>query len=297
MRIPISAVIIAKNEAENLPDCLATVAWADEVLVVDSFSTDNTVTVATAAGARVAQHAFRDYADQRNFAQAQARNDWVLFIDADERVSQGLRDEINRLADTGELAQCHAYHIQRLHLFSGRWLFSDPTTRRVTAGLRKRIREVEVPRMIDRRVARWERPLHETVQAPLPHGVLDGVIYHYAGTNLSAAGQSLNAYTDREAAYLQATLGRTRVSLVEAVARGIRAWAFQYCWQGWWRLGEQGFMMAVMNGYTKFITYAKLGELLRIQRNQGIWTAQDRDLAARDRSEGEGAGPIHRSLP
>src|SRR5512134_621461 len=94
MAIPISAVIMTRDEAENLPACLESVAWADEMLVVDSFSTDSTVDVARRAGARVVQHAFANYAAQRNYAHSQARHDWILFVDADERVTPALRDEI-----------------------------------------------------------------------------------------------------------------------------------------------------------------------------------------------------------
>jgi hypothetical protein len=137
---------------------------------------------------------------------------------------------------------------------------------------------VEVPRLYNRQGAHWERPLHETVHVLEPHGVLSGVIYHYAYTNLSAMGESFNSYTDREAAYLHATLGRTRVSLLEAMARGLRTFLFMYLWWGWWRLGEQGLLMAIINGYTKFMNYAKLSERLRIQRQQGIWTDGDRKL-------------------
>jgi len=171
MAIPISAIVLTKNEEEMLPGCLESLAWADEILVVDSFSTDRTVEIARRAGARVVQHPFANFAAQRNYAQTQARYDWVLFIDADERVSEELRDEIRYLAATDRLSEFNAYHIQRVHLCSGRWI-PDPTRRRVTPRLRAWIRCTEVPRLFDRRLAIWERPLHEVVRVPEPHGVL-----------------------------------------------------------------------------------------------------------------------------
>ncbi len=281
MPTSVSAIVLTKNEETNLPDCLATLKWADELLVVDSFSTDATVEIAQREGARVIQHPFANYAAQHNFAQSQAQHDWILFVDADERVSPELADEIVQLARGDRLGECSVYHIERLHLISGRWLFSDPARRRVTPRYREHLKRVETPRLVDRRVAVWERPLHETVQAPEPHGVLVGVIYHYATTNLSTGYESFNVYTDREAAYLHRTLGRTSVSLLEAIARGVRAFIFTYFWWGWWRFGEQGLLMALMNGYTKYLNYAKLSERLRIQNNQGIWTDQDRQLLNR----------------
>lgn len=229
-------------------------------------------------GARVIQHPFTNFAAQRNYAQSQARYDWVLFIDADERVSPELRDEILALSKIGRLAEYNAYHIQRVHLFSGRWI-PDPSRRRVTPRLRKWIRRVEVPRLFDRRLAVWERPLHEVVRVPEPHGVLDGVIYHYAVSNLSLLYESFNFYTDLEAAYLHSS--RTQMSLLEAIARGLRSFVYHYFFAGLWRYGEQGLLLAIYWGYTKFVNYAKLWERIRIQSGRGVWTEQDRKLLRR----------------
>jgi len=278
MAIPVSAIVLTRNEEEMLPGCLESLAWADEILVVDSFSTDRTVEIARRSGARVVQHPFANFAAQRNYAQTQARYDWVLFIDADERVSEELRDEICYLAATDRLSEFNAYHIQRVHLFSGRWI-PDPTRRRVTPRLRAWIRRTEVPRLFDRRLAIWERPLHEVVRVPEPHGVLDGVIYHYAVTNLSLTCESFNFYTDLEAAYLHRS--RNRVSLIEAIARGIRCFLYHYFFAGLWRYGEQGLLLAIILGYTKFMNYAKLSERIRIQSGRGIWTERDRQLLDR----------------
>lgn len=272
---PISAVVIAKDEAANITECLASLVWADERLVVDSFSTDDTVRLAQAAGARVIQHPFVDYAAQRNFAQAQAAHDWILFVDADERVTPALATEIQRLAVSGHLDDAQAYHIQRVHLVSGRWI-STPPDRRVTPSLRAAIRQHEVPRLLNRRQAVWERSLHEVVNVPEPHQVLDGVICHYTGTNLSLALTSFNAYTDIEAAYLHRQ-GR-RTTILGAILRGLRSSAYQYFIAGWWRHGEHGLMMAAFAGLTKFANYAKLWERRQIEANRGVWTAQDRAL-------------------
>ena len=254
-------------------------AWADEVLVVNSLSTDNTVAVAEQAGARVIRHPFTNYAAQRNFAQLQARHNWVLFIDADERVSDGLRSEIQGLAASGELARCNAYHIQRVHLISGAW-FTTPPDRKVTPALRAALRRLEVPRLFDRRQAAWHRALHEVVEVPEPLGVLDGVICHYGGTNLSLALEPFNAYTSLEAAFLQSQ-GR-RASMLTAVWRGVRTFAFHFVLQGWFRYGENGLLMAALAGMNKFTQYAKLWERRRIEAGQGIWTKADRELLQRN---------------
>jgi len=271
----ISAVVMTKNEAYNLPDCLAALAWADERLVVDSLSTDATVALAQQAGARVVAHPFENYAAQRNFAQAQAAHDWVLFIDADERVTSALAAEIQALAASGRMAAANAYHIQRVHLISGRW-FSTPPDRPATPKLRAAIRRHEVPRLFDRRQAAWERALHEVVRVPEPHGVLDGVICHYASTNLSLGLESFNAYTDLEAAYLHQQ-GR-RTSVLGAALRGVRAAVYHYVWEGWWRNGEHGLMMALVAGVSKLLNYLKLWERRQIESGRGVWTARDKKL-------------------
>jgi glycosyltransferase involved in cell wall biosynthesis len=278
-RVPISAVVMTKNEAINLPDCLAALAWADERLVVDSFSTDATVALAQQAGVRVVQHAFENYAAQRNFAQAQAAHDWILFIDADERVTPALAAEIQALAASGRLAEANAYHIQRVHLISGQW-FTTPPDRPITPRLRAAIRRYEVPRLYDRRLAVWERDLHEVVQVPEPHGVLAGALCHYASTNLSIGLESFNNYTDIEAAYLYRQ-GR-RTSVVGAAWRGLRAAVFHYVVEGWWRSGEHGLMLALVAGVSKFMNYLKLWELQRIAGGRGLWTDRDRALLPTD---------------
>jgi glycosyltransferase involved in cell wall biosynthesis len=275
--IPISAVVLTRNEEENLPDCLASLAWADELLVVDSFSTDKTVELARSMGARVVQHPFRNFAAQRNFAQTQARHDWVLFIDADERASPALKEEIRSLANSGQLPGFSAYHIRRVLLASGRW-FSDPDIV-LTPAIRDSIRRHEMVRLFDRRQTTWKRALHEVAQAPEPHGVLAGAIYHFPATNLSLACAGINYYSDLEAALLHRS--RTRVSLIEAIARGIRNFIYNYTVGGLYRHGAEGLQSALINGFIKFLTYAKLRERIRIQNGQGIWTEQDRKLLER----------------
>jgi len=273
--IPISAIVLTKNEEKNLPGCLASLTWADEIVVVDSLSNDGTVSIASHAGVRVVEHPFTNFAAQHNFAQNQARHDWVLFVDADERVSDELREEICWLSQSETLAEVNAYHIQRVHLFSGTW-FPDPTRRRVTPRLRAQIRRLEVPRLYDRRLGIWERALHEVVIVPEPHGVLDGVIYHYAASNLSLALADLNFFTDLEAAYLEGQ-GK-RASVPEAIARGTRAFVLYYFVWGWCRYGWQGLVRAMVTSFIKFVNYAKLNERYRIRTAQGVWTDRDRDL-------------------
>ena len=119
----ISVLILTHNEELNLPRCLESVNWADDVLVVDSFSTDRTVEIAQAAGARVLQHPFKNFAEQRNLglAQGNLKHEWVLHLDADEVVTEALQAEIIKTASHGSAAK-DAYRVASKMMFEGRWL-------------------------------------------------------------------------------------------------------------------------------------------------------------------------------
>lgn len=119
----ISVVILTFNEADNLPRCLASVAWCDDILVLDSGSTDATIAIAEAAGARVIHRAFDTFAHQRNHAMEQGalRHDWVLHLDADEVVTPALRNELSALA-ASQSARYPVYRVPSRLLLMGRWL-------------------------------------------------------------------------------------------------------------------------------------------------------------------------------
>jgi glycosyltransferase involved in cell wall biosynthesis len=123
VKAPLSALIPTLNEEVNLPDCLESLAWADEVFVVDSFSTDRTVELARERGAQVVQHAFENYSKQKNWAldTLPFTHDWVLIVDADERVTPELRREIEHvLADPSRAAD--GYYLNRRFIFLGVWI-------------------------------------------------------------------------------------------------------------------------------------------------------------------------------
>lgn len=279
MSQPISAIVITLNEEELLPRCLSALTWADEVLVVDSFSQDLTVELARSAGARVIQHAFQDYARQRNFAQAQAQHDWVLFIDADEVVSPTLRDNLVALRNEEALGRYSGYWLARVELFSGRW-WPDPAGSVLPGG--QRVKPFTSPmgtvRLFDRRLGDWTRALHEVAQIPQPTAIVSGPLYHYSQSNLSRALEPLDASTSLEAAYLESVRGGRRAGVAEALLRAARHAAYVYYRYRWWKLGEHGVALAVMAAYTKFMCYAKLWERGRIRSHEGEWLPRDRQL-------------------
>lgn len=122
--VSVSILILTFNEEVNLPACLESVAWSDDIVVFDSFSTDSTVGVARAAGARVFQRAFDDYGSQREAARVgvEYKYPWVLALDADERVDDKLREEILRLVSSPSSGDHAAYRIRRKDHFMGQWI-------------------------------------------------------------------------------------------------------------------------------------------------------------------------------
>ncbi|MDX6713427.1 MAG: hypothetical protein QOH96_4443 [Blastocatellia bacterium] len=118
----ISATIITLNEEENILAACQSVSWADEIVVVDSGSTDATCEIALNAGARVLSRAWSGFADQKQFAVDQARNDWIFSLDADERVSTNLVDSIHEITSKDSAHVADGYKIPRRSFYMGRWI-------------------------------------------------------------------------------------------------------------------------------------------------------------------------------
>ena len=180
-RLPLSAVLIVRDEAGSLPACLRALEFCAEIVVVDSGSTDATPDIARAHGARVIETHWRGFGPQKQFAVEQARHDWVLCVDADERVSGILRDSIAAALSAPKL---HAYRFPRCNRFMGRYLkhgegYPDWSLR-----------------LFNKRHARWSDDLvHERVVTKSPVGTLDGDLYHESAESLEAYLEKQNRYS------------------------------------------------------------------------------------------------------
>jgi glycosyltransferase involved in cell wall biosynthesis len=183
--VRLSAVVITLNAATQLEVCLRGLAFADEIVVVDSGSTDRTIEIATARNARVICQAWLGYGKQKDFAVSQAANDWVLCVDADEIVSPELRSSIEAVL---RAPACGAYEMPRCNRFMGRFL-------RHGEGYPDRIL-----RLFDRRRARWsEDPVHENVQTDETIGRLHGDLMHESAETLQSYLEKQNRYTTLQA--------------------------------------------------------------------------------------------------
>ena len=171
-RARLSACIITFNEADRIEDCIRSVAFCDEVIVVDSHSTDATRGLAAALGARVIERDWPGYGEQKQFAIDGAANDWVLCLDADERVSLELRTEIEALRNGGFRGH-NGWLVPRLMDFFGRFLWhGNAYPDRLT-------------RLFDRRCGGWNgRSIHENTVVEGPLGRLKGHLLHYSYRSL-----------------------------------------------------------------------------------------------------------------
>jgi glycosyltransferase involved in cell wall biosynthesis len=250
--LKLSVTVITKNEAADIGDALASVAWADEIVVVDSHSSDDTVAIARRYTDRVITRDWPGYGNQKNYAASIASHDWILSLDADERVTPALADEIRRVLAGAPTES--GFRIPRVTWHLGRWIrttdwYPDPQLR-----------------LYDRRSAEWTgRRVHESVKARGAVGRLNGELQHYAYRDISDHLETIDRYTTYAACQMFEE-GR-RAGLMEIAAHPPLAFLRNYIARGGIRDGAVGFVVSAMNAYYVFLKFAKLWELQRDTTN------------------------------
>ena len=241
----VSVTVITLNEAANIEACLASVAWADDVLVVDSGSTDGTPDLARARGARVIVRDWSGYTAQKNFAAAEAKHDWILSVDADERVTPELGAEVQTTLarDPAEAG----FRVPRVTWHLGRWIRTTDWYPDYQLRLYHRGR------------ASWPtRPVHESV-SPTGGGAvtqLRGELQHYAYRDLSHHFETMQRYTTLAAEEMRAR-GR-RAGVFDLTVHPWAAFMRNYFLRRGFMDGTVGFLISVMNAYYVFLKFAKL---------------------------------------
>ena len=248
----VSVTIIALNEADHIAAAIDSAAWADEILLVDSGSSDGTPDIARAKGATVLGRSWSGYVDQKNFAAEQASHDWIFSLDADERVPPALAAEIR--AVIANEPRMRAYRGPRVTYHLGRWIrttdfYPDYQTR-----------------LYDRRAGRWDgKFIHESVRVDGPIGRLQSELEHYSFRDLRDQLDRINRYSTLSA--LQMRDAGRRAGLLDLMVHPPAAFLRNYVLRRGFLDGTAGFTISVMNTYYVFLKFAKLWEMQRGPRS------------------------------
>jgi glycosyltransferase involved in cell wall biosynthesis len=255
------------NEERNLARALRSIALlADEMVVVDSGSTDQTREIAAGFNARFLEHAWEGYARQKNYAASQARYDWIFSMDADEAASPQLAWQLQQLkeAGAGEMA---GFTMPRLTCYRGRWIrhcgwYPDRKLR-----------------LYDRRRGRWEGDyVHEGVRVAGEVGALSGNLLHYTCDSVGEHLRTLERYTTLAAQEAAAQGKPWRLSQMLALP----PWKFleTYVFRQGFRDGVDGFLIATLAGYYVWRKHAKLRQMTRARQADGKEPADSQSVSA-----------------
>jgi glycosyltransferase involved in cell wall biosynthesis len=238
----ITATIITLNEERNIARAIESLRCCDEILILDSGSTDRTLQLAENLGARVFEAGWRGYSGQKNWAAEQASNDWILSIDADEALSEALEAEIWNLKKSGP--RYDGYTMPRLARYLGRWILHSGwyPDRKI--------------RLYDRTKGRWVGDfVHESVQVDGRVGQLDSNILHFTCESLSEHIKTMERYTTLAAQEIAAR--QIQVPLWRVVLDPQWTFLKSYLLQRGFLDGREGLTIAYMAAFYTFLKYAK----------------------------------------
>ncbi len=247
-KLKLGVIILTKNEERNIADCIASVRWADEVVVFDSFSQDRTVELAQESGATVLQHQFQNFAQQRNAALDAVDSDWVFFVDADERATPELASEIRRAIQdesrSGWWVPRHNYIFGRVIRHAG-W-YPDYQLR-----------------LLRRGQARYDprREVHEIVILDGEEGHLENPLIHCNYDTLAQFVERQNGYTDYEAKILFDQGVRPRPH--NFILQPLRELRRRYVSLEGYRDGFHGLILSLLMAYYTLVMYLRLRRLWR----------------------------------
>jgi glycosyltransferase involved in cell wall biosynthesis len=258
-KIKLSVIIIAKNEEEKIRDCLMSVAWADEVIVIDNYSLDSTFQISKKLGARAYKFKDGSYSDLRNYGLSHARGEWVLYVDADERVTDDLRDEIKRLLHSKRL-KFVAYAVGRRNIVLGHELkhggFGENDF---------------VKRLFKRSsLIGWKGELHEepefnfdgkiTTGRSDELGYLENRMIHIKAQRITEMVEKTNRWSEIEARLMYDS-GHPQMNIARLCSAMFREFWSRIVLQKAYLDGTVGFVHGIYQVFSRFLSYAKLWEM------------------------------------
>ena len=246
----ITAAIITKNEEKNIRDCILSVkGWADEIVVVDGYSTDSTTQIATELGAKVISHRFEgDFSIERNIAMQNASGEWVLYLDADDRVTPDFKQKVDNII--GKDASVCIYKFKRKSFFLGHFMAYGGWYH-------------YIPNLVNREKVKFEGALHERPVCDGKIGVIEGDIEHYPFNNITDFITRHNRYSSIEAKRIYDTEGACKFAQVRknALSRTWKIFWKMYVKKSGHKEGMYGLIFSILFAFTNFLIWVKYWEL------------------------------------
>lgn len=245
----LSAVVLTKDEQDNISNCLRTLSFCDEIIVIDDISSDKTASLAKKYGAKVLKRRLdRDFAAQRNFALKQVRGNWVLYIDADERVSAELAREIKKSVESGKY---NAYYLKREDVFMG-----------------KRMKGGEwggqfIIRLAKKGAGKWVRAVHERWVVSEPVGKLSSPLLHSPHPSLRGFLEDINIYSTVHAS--QNELEGKETNLLKIISMPALKFIYNFAVKGGYEDGTAGFVYSMFMSMHSYLAWSKQWEKQNIE--------------------------------
>lgn len=247
MKLKISVIIITKNEEKNIKECLESVKWADEIILVDSFSTDKTLEIAKNHTDKIFLKEWKGFAEQKKYALNQATNDWILSIDADERVSHQLKEKIESLLKTEEIEKYDGFLIKRENYFLGKVIrgcgwgndFQLRLFRKGKTDLTKRL-------------------VHEGFVVNGPIGKIKEPMLHFSYQSFNDAINKINHYSTLEALE---KFSKKKVNAISILFTPLIYFFQHFIFRFGFIDGIHGFFVSLLHALTKFLVQLKIWEL------------------------------------
>lgn len=239
----LAVIILTKNEEANIEDCIKSAMFADEIIVIDSGSTDNTQAKAEALGAKFVVHPMGDegFAGQRNYALTQTNAKWVFYLDADERLTNEAADEIREIVQSDRIG---VYRIKRMNVLFGKLMKYG----------------AHAPdwcvRLYPRDEVHWVGVVHERGETTLSQHDIKGVMHHHTYNEWNSYFRKLGQYTDMMAARMHQD-GK-KAGMGDLTLRPIYAFIRAYIIKRGFLDGEMGIVFSLLHGYYTFLKYLKL---------------------------------------
>jgi glycosyltransferase involved in cell wall biosynthesis len=249
----VSVNIICKNEEKNIEDCLKSVLWADEIVVVDGESTDRTVEIAKKYSDKVFINKWEGFARQRSFALAKSTKDWVLVLDADERCSPELKEEMLSYLSSNDLV-FKGFKLPRRNFFLGKWIKHGGWYPGYQLRFFNRA-NVNIS----------ERLVHEGYEVKGEIGVMKNDIFHYTVQSVFDFMNRVNRYSNLQA---EEKSEKGNIGFLAIFIQPLKSFIVQYIFKGGFRDGLYGLMVYNFDAITRMLTYMKIWEIQNKEKSK-----------------------------